>query len=45
MFLAIGLIGAGVAYLVRDLRRAAAARTWRAAAHEPNVERGRADTG
>jgi len=43
MFLAIGLIGAGVAYLVRDLRRAAAARSRRAAAREPNAEPGRAD--
>lgn len=40
MFLAIGLIGAGVAYLVRDLRRAAAARSRRSVAREPNAGRG-----
>jgi len=40
MFLAIGLIATGVAYLVRDLRRATAGRGRRGAEDEPNAERG-----
>jgi len=38
MFLAIGLIAAGVAYLVRDLRRTAAGRGRRGAEDAPNAE-------